>query len=55
MVMLQNAVAGVSALHNVKIQAAHDVAHGKPPLTYDSYRTLLLSAATVEDEKLSFS
>ena len=55
MVMLQNAVAGVSALHNVKIQAAHDVAHGKPPLTYDSYRTLLLSAATVEDENLSFS
>ena len=26
-----------------------------PPLTYDNYKTLLLSAATVEDEKLSFS
>ena len=55
MVMLQNAVAGVSALHNVKIQAAHDVAHGKSPLNYDSYKVLLLSAATVEDERLSFS
>ena len=55
MIMLQNAVSGVSALHQVKTQSAHDVAHGKPPLDYINYRTLLLSAATVQDEKLSFS
>ena len=54
MTMLQNAVSGVSALHQVKTQAAHDVAHGKKPLNYVNYRTLLLSAAIVEDEKLSF-
>ena len=54
MTMLQNVVSGVSALHQVKTQAAHDVAHGNKPLNYVNYRTLLLSAATVEDEKLSF-
>ena len=55
MIMLQNAVSGVSAPHHVKTHAAHDVAHGKPPLDYVNYQTLLLSAATVEDEKHSFS
>ena len=54
MTMLQNAVSGVSALHQVKTQAAHDVAHGKKQLNYINYRTLLLSAATVEDENLAF-
>ena len=55
MTMLQNAVSGVSALHQVKTQAAHDVAHGKTPLNYTNYRILLLSAATIEDEKQSFA
>ena len=53
--MLQNVVSKIPVLYSVKTQAAHDIAHDKPPLTYDNYKTLLLSAATVEDEKLSFS
>ena len=55
MIMLQNAVSHIPRLHSVKTQAAHDIAHGKPPLSYINYKTLLLSAATVEDEKLSFA
>lgn len=54
-IMLQNAVSKVSELYSVKKQAAHDIAHGWPPLTYHNYTILLLSAATVEDGKLSFS
>ena len=55
MVMLQNAVSNVPALHQVKTQSAHDIARGEPPLDYNKYKILLLSAATIEDEKLSFS
>ena len=53
--MLQNAVYKTPALYNVKTQISHDIAHGKPPLTYDNHKTLFLSAGTVEDEKLIFS
>ena len=55
MILLQNAISGVSTLHNVKTQAAHDIAHGQPPLTYDTYLVLLLIATTIEDEKLGFT
>ena len=51
MAMLQNTVAGVSELNQVKTQSAHDVAHGGKPLTYDNYKTLLLSAASTYDSK----
>ena len=51
MAMLQNAVSGISALHQVKTTAAHEIARGKPPLTYSQYLTLLLSAAATCDEK----
>jgi len=51
MIMLQNTVAGVAELHQVKTQSAHDVAHGKQPLSFDQYKTLLLSAASTYDSK----
>ena len=51
MIMLQNTVSGVSALHHVKTQSAHDVAHGKPKLTFASYKVLLLSAASTYDSQ----
>ena len=53
--MLQNAVSKIPALYSVKTQETHTIAHRKSPLTYSNYKTLLLSAATVEDEKISFS
>ena len=49
MTMLQNTVAGVTELNQVKIQSAHDVAHGGKPLTFDQYQNLLLSAASAYD------
>ena len=33
---VKNAVSGVSALHQVKTQADHDVAHGNKPLDYEN-------------------
>ena len=53
--MLQNAVAGVSALNQVKVQSAHAVARGEPPLEYEPYKVLLLSAATTHDAGKSFT
>ena len=54
-IMLQNVVAGVASLNQVKTQSDHDKAHGKPELTYDSYVTLLLSAASTHDAKVGFT
>ena len=51
MTMLQNTVSGVGELHHVKVQSAHDVAHGGKPLTFEQYKTLLLSAASIYDSK----
>ena len=42
MIMLQNTVSGVPDLHRVQTQSAHDVAHGKPKLTFESYKVLLM-------------
>ena len=49
LIMLQNAVSGVPALHQVKTQSAHDIAHGGKALTFEQYKTLLLSAASAYD------
>lgn len=51
MAMLQNAVSGIAALHQVKTTAAHEIARGGTALTYQQYKTLLLSAAATYDEK----
>ena len=40
--LLQNTVVGVDILHQVKLQSAHDVAHGKPPLDFNKYKFILL-------------
>ena len=48
---MQKTLVGISELHQVKTQTAHDVARGASPLTYDKYRTLLLSAAATYDQK----
>ena len=53
--MLQNTVAGISELNQVKVQSSHDVAHGKGHLTYEKYKTLLLSAASTYDAKRGMS
>ena len=50
-IMLQNTVAGVSELHQVKTQSDHDRAHGGTTLTYEKYLNLLLSAASTYDSK----
>ena len=47
--LLENTVMGVPILRNVKNQADHDKAHGKAPLSYDNYLTILLSAAATHD------
>ena len=51
LIMLQNTVAGISELNQVKVQSSHDIAHGKGHLTYEKYKTLLLSAASTYDAK----
>ena len=53
--LLQNTVAGVDELNQVKLQSAHDVAHGQRALCYEQYKTLLLSAATAYDAKHGLS
>ena len=53
--MLQNTVAGISELNQVKVQSSHDVAHGKRHLTYEKNKTLLLSAASTYDAKCGMS
>ena len=52
-VMLENTVIGVPILKSVKNQADHDKAHGRGPLSYDNYITLLLSVAAVHDAENS--
>ena len=54
-VMLENAVSGVEDLHNVKTAGDREVSHGKPPLTYQQYKSLLLSAASNHDRKLGLT
>ena len=51
--MLQNAVGDVTELGYVKQIADLDIARGKPPLSYDSYMELLLSACSTYDKKLT--
>ena len=53
--MLQNTVAGISELNQVNVQSSHDVAHGKGHLTYEKYKTLLLSAASTYNAKRGMS
>ena len=53
--LLQNTVAGVDDLNQVKLRSAHDVAHGQRALDYEQYKTLLLSAATTYDAKRGLS
>jgi Reverse transcriptase (RNA-dependent DNA polymerase) len=50
--MLQNAVGDVSELSYVKQLGDQDIARGRPPLTYNSYLELLLSACSTYDRKL---
>jgi hypothetical protein len=51
--MLQNAVGEVNALSYVKQIGDQDVACGYPPLEYDSYMELLLSACSTYDKKIA--
>ena len=48
--MLQNAVSDISELAYVKQIGDQDVARGKPPLSFDSYLELLLSACSAYDK-----
>ena len=54
MAMLQNTVTGIPALNSVKTQESHDQACGSKPFTYDTYLTLLLSAASTQDAARGF-
>jgi hypothetical protein len=49
--MLQNAVAEVSELANVKQIGDQDIARGNSPLVYEPYMELLLSACSTFDKK----
>jgi hypothetical protein len=49
--MLQNAVGDVSELAYVKQIGDQDIARGNPPLLYESYMELLLSACSTYDKK----
>lgn len=53
--MLDNTVSGIAELQQVKTQSAHDIENGKPPLTYEKYLVLLLSAASSYDTKRGLS
>jgi len=50
--MLQNAVGDVSELSYVKQLGDQDIARGLPPLTFESYLELLLSACSTYDKKI---
>mgnify|MGYP006328857003 FL=1 len=50
--MLQNAVSEVSELSYVKAIGDQDIAQGRPPLGYETYMELLLSACSTYDKKL---
>jgi hypothetical protein len=51
--MLQNAVSKVSELLYVKAIGDQDIAHGCPPLGYEAYMELLLSACSTYNKKLT--
>jgi Reverse transcriptase (RNA-dependent DNA polymerase) len=51
--MLQNAVGDVTELAYVKQIGDQDIARGNPPLSYESYLELLLSACSTYDKKLT--
>jgi hypothetical protein len=51
--MLQNGVGDVSELEYVKQISDQDIARGNPPLTYDGYMELLLSACSTYDKKIT--
>ena len=52
--MLENAVDGIDDLHQVKQVAQHQSSlPGVTPITFDSYCTLLLSAATMYNKKFA--
>ena len=53
--LLQNTVATVDTLNQVKLQSAHDVTHGGVELTFSQYKNLLLSATAAYDAKLGLS
>jgi hypothetical protein len=50
---LQNAVKEVSSLRQVRINAEHEVAEGRPRITYQHYIPLVLSAAEAYDEVIN--
>jgi hypothetical protein len=52
MMQLQNAVGDVSKLSYVKQLGDHDIARGRPPLTYSSYLEFLLSVCSTYDRKI---
>jgi hypothetical protein len=51
--MLQNAVGDVTELAYVKQIGDQDIARGNPPLSYESYMELLLSACSTYDKKVT--
>jgi uncharacterized membrane-anchored protein len=51
--MLQNAVGDATELAYVKQIGDQDIARGNPPLLYDSYMELLLSACSTFDKKIT--
>jgi hypothetical protein len=51
--MLQNAVGDVTELAYVKQIGDQDIARGNPPLVYESYLELLLSACSTYDKKIT--
>jgi hypothetical protein len=51
--MLQNAVDDVTELAYVKQIGDQDIARGNPPLRYENYMELLLSACSTYDKKIT--
>jgi hypothetical protein len=51
--MLQNAVGDVMEFAYIKQIGDQDIARGHPPLSYDSYMDLLLSACSTYDKKIT--
>ena len=51
--MLQNAVGDATELAYVKQIGDQDIARGNPPLRYESYMELLLSACSTFDKKIT--
>ena len=49
MTVLQNAVSGVPALHSIKTDNDKELAHGRPPLTWQKYQDLLSATCAALD------